>query len=38
MQGNPIKLSAHADPSKRAAAPDLDGDRATILDELLAPK
>jgi CoA:oxalate CoA-transferase len=38
MQGNPIKLSAHADPSTRAAAPDLDGDRATILDELLAPK
>ncbi len=31
MQGNPIKLSAYADPSERAPAPALDGDRAAIL-------
>jgi CoA:oxalate CoA-transferase len=31
MQGNPIKLSAHDDPKTRAAAPDLDADRAAIL-------
>jgi CoA:oxalate CoA-transferase len=35
MQGNPIKLSAHADPCSRPPAPDLDADRAAILDELL---
>ena|SRR5579885_691828 len=34
MQGNPIKLSGHPDPSTRPPAPDLDGDRATILEEL----
>ncbi|HEX3944191.1 MAG TPA: CoA transferase, partial [Rhizomicrobium sp.] len=38
MQGNPIKLSAYADPSTRDAAPDLDADRTAILNELLAPK
>lgn len=32
--GNPIKLSGHADPSTRAPAPTLDGDRVTILKEL----
>lgn len=32
--GNPVKLSAHADPATRAAAPALDGDRAGILREL----
>ncbi|WP_353217700.1 CaiB/BaiF CoA-transferase family protein [Sandarakinorhabdus sp.] len=32
--GNPIKLSAHADPATRAPAPALDGDRAAILQEL----
>jgi CoA:oxalate CoA-transferase len=32
--GNPIKLSAHADPATRAPAPDLDADRAAILKEL----
>lgn len=31
MQGNPVKLSAFDDPATRAAAPDLDGDRETIL-------
>jgi CoA:oxalate CoA-transferase len=34
MQGNPVKLSAHTDPKTRAAAPDLDADRAAILKEL----
>ncbi|MBS0276559.1 MAG: CoA transferase [Proteobacteria bacterium] len=34
MQGNPVKLSAHEDPKTRAAAPDLDADRAAILKEL----
>jgi CoA:oxalate CoA-transferase len=34
MQGNPIKLSEHDDPHTRAAAPDLDADRAAILKEL----
>jgi CoA:oxalate CoA-transferase len=33
MQGNPIKLSAHEDPKTRAAAPELDADRARILKE-----
>ena len=36
MAGNPIKLSAFADPSTRGRAPDLDADRAAILDELKA--
>ena len=31
MAGNPIKLSAFADPDVRKAAPKLDGDRAAIL-------
>ena len=34
MQGNPIKLSAHEDPKTRGPAPELDGDRASILKEL----
>jgi len=34
MAGNPIKLSAHADPATRAPAPALDGDRQRILAEL----
>jgi len=34
MAGNPIKLSAHADPTTRPAAPALDGDRQQILAEL----
>jgi len=34
MQGNPIKLSAHEDPTTRGAAPELDGDREAILKEL----
>jgi CoA:oxalate CoA-transferase len=34
LAGNPIKLSTHADPDVRAPAPELDGDRARILDEL----
>ena len=34
MQGNPIKMSSHADPNARPPAPDLDGDRAAILKEL----
>ena len=34
MQGNPIKLSAHEDAQTRGAAPELDGDRETILKEL----
>ena len=32
--GNPVKLSAHADPTTRPPAPALDGDRAVILAEL----
>ena len=31
LAGNPLKMSAFADPSTRQAAPDLDGDRQTIL-------
>jgi CoA:oxalate CoA-transferase len=31
MQGNPVKLSGHPDPSTRATAPGLDADRAAIL-------
>jgi CoA:oxalate CoA-transferase len=34
LAGNPMKLSAFADPTTRAPAPDLDGDRAAILREL----
>jgi CoA:oxalate CoA-transferase len=34
MAGNPIKLSAHEDPTTRKAAPALDGDRQQILAEL----
>lgn len=34
MAGNPIKLSAFADPHIRKPAPKLDGDRETILAEL----
>lgn len=34
MQGNPIKLSAHDDPKTRPAAPELDQNRAAILQEL----
>ncbi len=34
IAGNPIKLSGHADPGARSAAPPLDGDRARILDWL----
>ena len=32
--GNPVKLSRHADPAVRPAAPGLDADRAAILQEL----
>jgi len=32
--GNPVKLSAHPDSAHRPPAPALDGDRATILQEL----
>ncbi len=35
MAGNPIKFSDFADPPTRAPAPDLDADRAAILDEYL---
>ncbi len=31
LAGNPLKMSAFADPPTRPAAPDLDGDRADIL-------
>ena len=31
LAGNPIKMSAFADPTTRRAAPDLDADRAAIL-------
>ena len=34
LAGNPMKLSAFADPSTRPPAPDLDADRARILREL----
>jgi len=34
LAGNPMKLSAFADPSTRAPAPGLDADRAKILREL----
>ena len=34
MQGNPVKLSAHADPKTRDHAPELDEHRAAILKEL----
>ena len=34
LVGNPMKLSAFNDPKTRAAAPDLDADRAKILREL----
>jgi CoA:oxalate CoA-transferase len=34
LAGNPMKLSAFADPPSRAPAPDLDADRADILREL----
>ena len=34
MAGNPIKMSGHADPEVRTAAPDLDADREKILKEL----
>jgi CoA:oxalate CoA-transferase len=34
LAGNPMKLSAFADPASRAPAPDLDGDRDGILREL----
>ena len=35
MAGNPIKLSAFADPTTRKPAPKLDGDRAAILAQLI---
>jgi CoA:oxalate CoA-transferase len=34
MQGNPVKLSAHEDDKTRGPAPDLDADRAAILEML----
>jgi CoA:oxalate CoA-transferase len=34
LAGNPVKLSAYADPPSRARAPELDADRRRILDEL----
>jgi CoA:oxalate CoA-transferase len=34
MQGNPIKLSSYEDPTTRPPAPELDADRAAILDWL----
>ncbi len=37
MAGNPIKLSAFADPSVRPPAPDLDADRDVIERELIRP-
>jgi CoA:oxalate CoA-transferase len=36
LAGNPVKLSAFADPSARGAVPDLDADRERILAELVA--
>jgi len=38
MAGNPIKLSAHDDPTTRRPAPALDGDRRRILAELGIPE
>lgn len=35
MAGNPIKMSAFPDPTTRATAPALDGDRAAILRDIL---
>jgi CoA:oxalate CoA-transferase len=34
LAGNPMKLSAFADPTSREPAPDLDADRERILREL----
>lgn len=34
IAGNPIKLSAYDDPTTRPPMPDLDGDRARIVEEL----
>ena len=34
LAGNPLKMSAFADPPTRAPAPDLDGDRQAILSYL----
>ena len=34
VAGNPIKISGYADPATRNSAPDLDRDRAAILEEL----
>ncbi len=34
LAGNPMKLSAFADPASRVPAPDLDADRDSILREL----
>jgi CoA:oxalate CoA-transferase len=34
LVGNPLKMSAFADPPSRDPAPDLDRDRAAILQEL----
>ena len=34
LVGNPLKMSAFEDPPRRDAAPDLDADRAAILEEL----
>lgn len=34
LAGNPLKMSAFADPTTRAPAPDLDGDRQAILASL----
>jgi CoA:oxalate CoA-transferase len=36
LAGNPVKLSAFADPSARGAVPDIDADRERILAELAA--
>jgi CoA:oxalate CoA-transferase len=36
MAGNPIKLSAFADPPVRPPAPDLDADRAAVVGEFVA--
>ena len=34
MAGNPVKISGFDDPPERPAAPDLDADRAAVLDLL----
>ena len=34
LAGNPLKFSAFPDPAARPPAPELDGDRAKILEEL----